>query len=194
VSFFDQEVVVNALLRRLGLGLIQGAAEVTTLSSQDGQQQESHGFVPPVFWTLSTAPGWKDAFWKTGDLWFPTGGGYAITTKDWIEFTGVRFDPAGIAKAARALGRAPQAPKTANEPPLAAGARRGAKRKMWWDDLWIEMIRRIRAGTLNPKDKAALQTILETYVMHDLNGEYGDSTLKPMASKLFDYLEEIRGK
>jgi hypothetical protein len=70
---------------------------------------------------------------------------------------------------------------------------RGAKRKDWWDHLWIEMIRRIRAGTLTPKSKAELQATLEDYV-DEIGGNYGDSTLKPMASNLFEYLEEIRGK
>jgi hypothetical protein len=56
------------------------------------------------------------------------------------------------------------------------------------------MIRRITAGTLKPKNPADLQRILEGYVANELNQDFGDSTLKPMASNLFKYLEETRGK
>lgn len=56
------------------------------------------------------------------------------------------------------------------------------------------MIRRIEADTLHPKNQAELQETLEEYVSNDLGENYGDSTLKPMASNLFKYLEERRGK
>jgi hypothetical protein len=98
----------------------------------------------------------------------------------------VRFDPDvihGLVETA-----------TEPEPALCKSARRGAKRKDWWDILWIEMIRRIQAGTLNPNSPAELQRILEDYTSGTLNQEYGDSTLKPMASNLFKYLQEIGGK
>lgn len=75
-----------------------------------------------------------------------------------------------------------------------ARGRRGAPRKDWWDLLWIEMIRRIRAGTLKPKNQADLQRILEEHAGNVLDVDYGDSTLKPMASNLFKYLQENGGK
>lgn len=104
---------------------------------------------------------------------------------------GIRFDPDGV----RALLE-PDEPDDGEQSDGASvvKGRRGAKRKSWWDDLWIEMIRRIQNGTLNPKSPADLQRTLENFVTHDLNGEYGDSTLKPMAAKLFEYLEKIGRK
>jgi hypothetical protein len=68
-------------------------------------------------------------------------------------------------------------------------ARGGAPRKDWWDDLWIEMIRRIRAGTLTPQSAADLQRTMLTW-LGDQEIYPGDDTLKKTARKLFKYLEE----
>jgi hypothetical protein len=103
----------------------------------------------------------------------------------------VRFDPSPIEAFCE---RAKQGGDTPVELKPVQGGRRGAKRKDWWDHLWLEVIRRLQAGTLQPTSVADLQRTLEDYASHQLNVEPGDSTLKPMASNLFKFLQDNSGK
>ena len=184
-----------ALLEQLRAGQIVAVARTAQVKPRSGTVQ---AFV------RIAAGAWRRAgqseqiqFWRTGHLVVDGvereddyGG---VLTGDKERYFNVRFDPASFS------GRPPppdqeselvQSTGPATEKPKNL---RGAKRKDWWDHLWIEMIRRIRAGELNPKNKTELQDILEEYV-DEIGGNYGDSTLKPTASNLFEYLEEIRGK
>jgi hypothetical protein len=69
----------------------------------------------------------------------------------------------------------------------------GAPRKDWWDHLWIEMIRRIENGTLDPASAADLERDMLEWL--GAQGIYpGDSTLKTTSRNLFKYLKEKRGK
>jgi hypothetical protein len=177
-----------AILEQLRAGQIIAVART-------GQPHPDVGAVMPF--VRISAGAWRHAsgleeryFWRTGHLVVPVQDAVGMHSGKKERYFNVRFDPATLS------GRPPQ--RIPDEPqPDEQQSRpknlKGAKRKDWWDHLWIEMIRRIRAGTLNPKNKAELQGILEDCV-DEIGGNYGDSTLKRTASNLFEYLEESRGK
>lgn len=177
------------LTLRLSAGVIDAAARSAVLRTGDQRSQFDLRVIGQRFWN----PPWQ----ATGEDWFDTGdlqiqrvryedvneddawgpGPLPIVVASMIFFE-VRIDPAG-------LQRVESAP-----PPRRPG---GAKRKGWWDDLWVEMIRRMEAGSLNPATAVELESIMGDY-LDDLGFSPGDSTLKPMSLKLFKYLQERGGK
>ncbi len=183
------DTTVKAIGARMHSGLVETMARHVV--TPEGERMEyvvlKHEFLAK-YW----APGYNRDFWKTGDVAISGGGttGYG-DDRLMLSLFSVRFDPEGIH--AMLPAKASQNPASQPVPDNGQNQRRGAKRKDWWDHLWIEMIRRIQAGTLNPKNQAELQTILEDYIGNTLGENYGDSTLKPMASNLFKFLNENRG-
>lgn len=193
----DREHAVKWLLARLKCGELLAVANIVQLSKDMSITGYKVGLLSTRVWRDAHKIHWKDDFWVSGD-YSSTEEEDTILSNFHIAFevglNGVRFDPAPILQfAARAAAPENAKPPSATKPEPATPARRGAKRKDWWDHLWIEMIRRIRAGTLKAAKPADLQIILEDYVRDELGYEAGDSTLKPMASNLFKYLEEISG-
>ena len=137
---------------------------------------------------------WKNDFWVSGD--------YEICRND-IDFgapetsgyiSEVRFYVDGLSEALIKYGIIAPPIKLESAPPSQTIARRDAKRKDWWDLLWLEVIRRILDDSFRHGTQADLQRWLEDYTMNELNQDIGDSTLKPMASNLFKFLGENRGK
>jgi hypothetical protein len=189
---WSYQTICSTLRRLLAHSEVLARARVLKVRPpQDDEQNRTVrcALVIDYLWE-DAPPSDGDDFWENGLIDFELNG---------TEYTciDVRFEPDAIV----ALIKQPvstKAPESASPPSQTAELPRpknlrGAHRKDWWDHLWIEMIRRIRAGTLKPKNKAELQEILEACV-DEIGGNYGDSTLKPMASNLFEYLEEIRGK
>lgn len=176
------------IVTRLKNDLIDAVAEHAIVRA--GSKSERHPFmmIPEGLWSGSVDQP-TNPFWTTGDVEFfiSQGAGYSISVTSTISLFNVRFRPEHI----RAM-LPPDADEAADA--LPRKNRRGAKRKDWWDHLWIEMIRRIRAGTLKPKGVNELEAILEDYARNDLGEDTGDSTLKRTASNLFKYLEESGGK
>lgn len=198
----DREHAVNWLAARLQSGELR-AAGIWWEFGDDGKPTTDCICVwEPDVWDNAGRIGWKHDFWISGNYPAHDGVRYAPRETDFhlqrgFELIAVRFQPdiiesfcTQVAKAREAVVSAPSAPIAAATQPT----RRGAKRKDWWDHLWIEMFRRIRAGTLRAAKPGDLQVILEDYVRDELGYEAGDSTLKPMASNLFKYLEEISGE
>ena len=177
----------DQIVTRLKNDLIDAAADHATIRTGGKIEPMTLLRVPSTLWSGSVGSP-SHSFWRTGDVEFMLPStGYSVSS-DTVALFDVRFRPEQI----RAMVVPEDHPAIAPAP--AATPRRGAKRKDWWDHLWIEMIRRIRAGTLNPSKTSDLQRILEEYVGNELAQDFGDSTLKPMATNLFKYLEEIRGK
>lgn len=199
----DREHAVNWLKARLRNGdLRAGGWHIELHDEETDKPNFVIGRYKVTTWSRVAAIPWKDDFWISGDYQPDGDDGIAQGIRfvpreveresfphDVIQ---VRLDPAPIvAFCARASAGAQVAPLQSTTP---AVSRRGAKRKDWWDHLWIEMIRRISAGTLKPKSQAALLTLLEDHVREELQSDVGDSTLKPMAANLFKYLKEISGE
>jgi hypothetical protein len=180
-----------AVVEKLKAGQVIAVART---AQTDPRVSKLHPFarVPHTAWLRMDSFA-QNRFWQTGHLVVPVdpNSAWSNMPKEGDQrFFDIRFDPDSLSGKPPPKfddDRAPQEEK------VRTTKLRGAKRKDWWDLLWIEMFRRIRAGTLQPKDKAELQRILEDYV-DEIVGNYGDSTLKPTASNLFEYLEEIRGK
>jgi hypothetical protein len=192
-------MMASAINDHLSRGFIRAAAKIVI--QQHGGRSTNNRYV------LVKSGLWEDAepeadhpFWNTAKIVITSGGGYAGDTK--TEFFGVRFDPEGIAGIKRDAGLAPQSsrapyapqklptqPQPANAASIQAKNKGGAPRKGWWDDLWIEMIRRIRAEELHPESGAQLQRIMLDWLADQ--GIYpGEETLKKTALKLFKYLQE----
>lgn len=186
----SDEDAAEIIIRRAGTDMLKSRCRQLRHEANSEAQiyTPKNCLIAPLFWRKFE--GLHDRFgsnWQIGD--FITG---------WMErhrldrayVFGAEFDENDLRAIFPAVVEAPRGKATVSP---VQGARRGAKRKDWWDHLWIEMIRRIQAGSLKPGSKGELQKILETWC--DENREnYGDSTLKPMASNLFDFLEELRGK
>lgn len=193
----DREHAVNWLKGNLRRGALRaGGLHIKLLPNKLIKSEWVYGLYRSSTWNQVAAIPWKDDFWVSGNYEPDNPLDAVLRSSDGDEFknylTEIRFDPDPIADFCnRARGAVTQPPLV---PALAVAARRGAKRKDWWDHLWIEMIRRIRAGTLRPNKPGELQVILEDYVRDQLGYDPGESTLKPMASNLFKYLEEMSGE
>lgn len=180
---WSRDVSRGTLIRHLMHGQLRAFCERAVVRRQGEKTTLRLKLIPANQWGHDS-PSYHSHFWDNGLFDFSVGSGYSET--DFACFD-VRFDPE--------VFHSLVLPSSEEKPlPTAPHVSRGAKRKDWWDILWIEMIRRIRAGTLTPKNQADLQEILEDYVRDALHQTFGDSTLKPMASNLFKFLEEIRGK
>lgn len=136
--------------------------------------------VPRACWQAMTDYG-DDYFWETGDASFTHKNSLARLFD--VRFNTLFADkPQGLEQ--------PQFPESEAVRPNASQVNTGgAPRKAWWDDLWIEMIRRIRADELHPETAAELQRIMLDWLGEQ--GFYpGEDTLKKTARKLFKYLQE----
>jgi hypothetical protein len=185
--------ICDVLLYRLRAGLVQSAAATAWFQreTQADERPVLRRLEPGLFAKIGLVN--EPSFWHAGDLRFGHDVAWSVLSKHRAAFFGIRLDPSGLADIlpTPATHSTPSAPAGVEQQ---SGARRGAKRKDWWDHLWLEMFRRMEAGRLNPATQAELQEILESYTMHELGENYGDSTLKPMARNLFKFLEERRGK
>ena len=193
----DREQAVNWLKGNLRRGELRGGGlHLTRLPDELVKCEWVYGRYKAETWTHVAAIPWKDDFWVSGnyepddplDIYLRS------TKPDEFEYHlyDVRFEPQIIMDFCR---RATGVSEITPTMPLAAvPARRGPKRKDWWDHLWIDMIRQLQAGTLNPTSVADLQRILEDHASHSLNVDVGDSTLKPMASNLFKFLKKNVGE
>lgn len=180
------------IYRRISGGEVLTVARSSTWYTRNGLDLRDYARLGAFLWAFNSAPSDADLLWKTGTHTLSRVLNHLSTQRYNVECFGIRFDPAGIQTILTDAGIEDTA--TAKGAPSVDKPRRGAKRKDWWDHLWIEMIRRIQAGALHPKNKAELQEILEVYASNTLGENCGDSTLKPMASNLFDFLEKNRGK
>lgn len=171
------------LMSRLKAGLIQAVARTAEFEGK----KAPFIAVPRQFWQQCTDWG-EDHFWMTGDDEF-------FDRESRCRMFDIRFDPETIwgnelkEAPSSAIGLAIPARLEDGRKLVSSVSKGGAPRKLWWDDLWIEMIRRIRADTLKPVSVAALQRL-----MHDWLAEQeiypGEDTLKKTAIKLFKYLNE----
>lgn len=192
------------ILDRLKSGVILAVARTR---GQLGKKPEPFVLIDWSFWNQWDETG-EFHFWEMGDATFEDSNdstGYNTTQ---VHFLDIRFDPSTMGSTAR-----PDAPEFSMEDrpalppaiknelqslpyPVKEKAKGGANRKDWREDLWIEVVRRIRAGTLTG-NTAASGSRLE-YDLIDIAKEMGfspgESTLKPMALKLFKYLNESGGK
>lgn len=124
----ERNLIMQAVVNRLRLGMIQAAAELAVVHTEAGDEEGQTNFpVPKVLWRATDVTPDR-MFWKTGDMMFSTSTstGYVINVFDWVAFTGIRFEPSGVAALKVALGRKPEAVAsdvTADATPAAADNR-----------------------------------------------------------------------
>lgn len=177
---------LGTIVSYLAHGELLARADKVKIISGNDLRDFRRGQIPQHVWG-DNEPSSGDSFWKNGLLrWTDDDSRYNRIKYSAFD---VRFDPVVISQIVEIT-----AVPGGQETPAKSTGRRGAKRKDWWDHLWIEMIRRIRAKTLNPSSAGDLCAILEEYAQEELGETPGDSTLKTMASNLFKYLGESGGK
>lgn len=183
---YAPELAVQQLCRELRFDRVQAVCDEGAIFYNNKSYRVKLAVLHSWHW-WQQMPQLTDDFWETGylEIMIPEKvGGLSFKTCGSIRYFGVRFDPARLPNAT-----------TVTEQGTAATIKPagGRPRKDWWDDLWIEMFRRIEAGQLSPQSAADLQRQMEDWLGE--KQEYpGDSTLKPMSLKLFKYLRERAGK
>jgi hypothetical protein len=207
---WDEKTKRHAIFQRLATGSITAAAATGHYRRDQAIIREERVCVIPAhIWSA----GWytrDHALWDVGDVSFdddhPSPGIIVVGPGSLdapepivqrIQFTGVRFEPEGFMQAFDLPAPEyfpspePSAPQSLwiQKPGVRKG---GAPRKGWWDDLWIEVIGRIDSGELHAGTRPSAAQ-LEIYLIELAEGmgfSPGDSTLKPMAGKLFKYLQK----
>lgn len=193
----------DELWRRLQSGLLRAVAGTMIVDDDPHRYLQ---IIPKSMWAAQNEPEDYDALWHFGSRTFVIGSRSGYGDHQEINCFDIRFKPSGVEAIIQSCGGG--ATVTPATQPIAIVApavtalpaptekKGGRPRKDWWDDLWIEILRRIGDGRLGP-DSAPSGNQLE-YVLLDIAKELGfspgDSTLKPMALKLFKYLRENGGK
>lgn len=189
--FGDVEGALGWIVERLRAKRVTAVAASVRMNNRD----YTRVYMPAEYWEhwAYLAPSVME-FWNGGDITLWSASKALIG-----RFFDVRFDPKDFEsftpKVAPVAEIAPTpAPEIGFHQP--ENKKVGAPRKGWWDDLWIEVMCRIGTGVLNA-DSAPSGSQLE-FVLLDIAKELGfspgESTLKPMALKLFKYLKEVGGK
>lgn len=191
----------NGLLERIRGGLITtAAASGSTVQGSDAPKIErSPGVVRQELWRLYD-PNTSD-FWQ-GDLVFsyrilnpnsygPRRGHIQVVTR----YFGVRlkpsdFDalfprPAGAPKQPSPPVTAPTSPVSPAVAPIAPS--RGAPRAAHWDDVIIEMCRRIYCGEFKPQRPADIENAMLDWG-RDNNIEFSEAAARPRAAKIWKAL------
>ena len=183
---WDYNTAQRAILKRLGLAQLKSAAEHTVWWQDGVANPRPYLRLMPLLWNSCEVSMSAD-MWDTGDIDLdPNQSGQYISLID------VRLKPDDFARLSptNAAERVTSTTVALPDPAIRKG---GRPRATWWDDLWIEMIRRNEAGRLNPTSAAQLEGWMDDWLRKQ-GFSPGDSTLKPSSLKLFKYLQERRGK
>jgi len=176
------EVICNTLRRLLIHDQLTARARTIVIERRGEAKRSAHNSVVFAHLWRDNPPQSPSHFWQNGLIDFREGVGSVV--REYACFD-VRFDPEVIHSLIKAPATLPNTAAQARSDK----AKGGAPRKGWWDDLWIEMIRRIKANELHPTSGGDLQRIMEDWLGEQ--GIYpGDDTLKKTANKLFKYLRE----
>lgn len=171
-------MATGQIVLRLRCGHLRAIARRAT------QNRHNYEFfeIPPELWKLTdgdvTFP-----LWSTGDLTIPDDP--AKTS-----LFSVRFDPVGLAEFALPLDPGRSSLPLQNslpspvEMPVPMVERKGRPPKEWWDDLWVEMCRKIYEDGFAPKIQADIErAMLDWAVAND--HEMSEITARRAARKLF---------
>jgi len=143
--------------------------------------------VPIRFWGNFIEKGlWKRFVWQSGVF---EARGFDGPDQLQITLTGVQF-------AARDLDVLdPSRSQASTTRAVSAAGKRGVPPKDWWDDLLIEMFRRLWEGNWTPATKAEIVEAMHNWLAANPGPdphnprEAGDTVLKERAKKLFDGLK-----
>jgi|GEM_PF-3055811 len=182
---YATDIAIRQFQREMRSGRIMAAAGQIHWVGKEAQGVAHEAYLPAWIWRFADTDQSSD-FWQTSYLdvsAFSTRQGYQYGTHTRFEIFDIRFNDQCFI-----LDEPVESATPKREKPKG-----GRPRKGWWDDLWLEMIKRIQQGDLKPENAADLQRMMEDWLGE--NQIYpGDSTLKPTARKLFKYLDEEWGK
>jgi len=141
--------------------------------------------IPARYWERRRRLPGHVEFWKSGDIEFDLG---SVSAPGRVTYYGVRFRPDGIDDilgiSNAASGAPPPTANTAQRPQrqeIAGG--RGAH----WENLLIEMARRIHFGDFKPAKQADLERAMQDWLSKN-DHEADESTVRIRASKLWKAL------
>lgn len=211
----EMSSAIEVIVRRLEAGLILAAAKNSSWEL-DGRQADPTAVIVilPRYWSALTIADRKRDLWTTAQVRFQFDSDtssfislgfvgapnpYRGPSRVVIDYFGIRFKPSDVADCLGTLppGRmaveAPEPPTASSpSPPVVASPapnKGGRPPKEWWEDLWIEMFRRIHNGDFKPKNQAELEN-----AMHDWLAEHSQAgsvqTVRAAARKLFRVLKD----
>jgi hypothetical protein len=174
------------ILEYLKGGMLRAAAGKSSshISEQDPVQY-TNVEIPARYWEQLTA----EDFWNTGIVNFVFAMRSIRPSRQTIRCFDVRFEPRGVREIASTAIRANKDQNFSRQQPPKPSNRRGPPPKEWWDDLWVEMFRRIHFGAFTPKKQAELENAMADWL--EENGHSAsERTLRNAAKKLFNALRE----
>lgn len=162
------------------------ALVLTEDTHRQGASKDTHETrdapIPLWFWDDFTTRGWANFNWQSGVF---TGRGFRGANQVTVTLTGVQFDARGLDlldpdPKQEAAGRAPRAGRPAAD---------------WWDDLLIEMFRKLWEDKWSPRTQAELVEAMHEWLSQNPGDDpskvrqAGDTALKERARKLFQGLD-----
>jgi hypothetical protein len=191
---FDYSWIIPEVLAWLETGQIAAAAELFVLGNALGDRKAVRARIKERFWRYVFVPSPPHVFWRTGRIDLDADLDALQEGVMRLTFTGVRFDPIGAGRVAKALGRElPHAnsPRhegslaTTGDMPVESPQRRGGRPpKEWWDDLWCAIWGQVYRGDLQPKSQADIERAMLKWV-EAREERVSESTLKPLARKMY---------
>ncbi len=190
-----------AISNRLQHGLIRAGV---SYSSCEGKKTGYAEVAANVWQHALLGNAWDtSSLWTTADIaiFIPTDAIYNVRT---LHLFGVRFDPAGIRALIPPDVEPPARSRPRDEPPppnrelaiepapgrlTSESANKGGNPgKLWWDDLWVEMCRRIYAEGLPHNTQAEIERAMMDWAAN--NGhEMSEQSARTRARKLFRALQ-----
>lgn len=152
------------------------------------KREERNAAIPVWFWQEFTTYGSSALNWKSGVF---AGEGFRDGRSVTVTLTGVQFDARGldILDPPKLDAAVPTRPV-----PLPVG-KPGRPAAAWWDDLLIEMFRRLWEDSWTPRTKTEVVKAMHDWLAKNPGDdplkprEASDTVLKARAKKLFDVLE-----
>ena len=171
----------DVLIQHLKLGFVPGRAVLMqgchSKNDNDWTIEEREWDIPDWYWDSFVDKESSSQDWAQGKF---SGRGLSPDGIRWITLSGVHFS----ASALRSLASDPNGDPTQQAPQNKGGR----PRKEWWDDLWCAIWGDVYRGDLNPKSQADIERAMMDWAIAR-NETVSESTLKPLARKMFAELE-----
>lgn len=192
LSHLPSSDAAREIVTRLQHGLISAAAETVSLSG--GKRKVALGLIRQSVWTDTDEYFPHHRFWQSGDVTLRhiTEQGRTFD----VGYFGVRFNHVQLQAMVPISPKAvPPVPGETGTPLISALSaavlqnRRGRPPKEWWDDLWVEMCRKIYVEGFLPKTQAEIERAMLDWATSS-GHEMGEATAKRVARKLFPVFKE----
>lgn len=176
-----------ALCKRAYAGMVRARAQRFIVASRPSDAVE----VPAIFWWAEGNPALEQN-WQTGD--FDTYVPRHLLTGEWRKFSGelhlqafgVTFLRSDVEKIAPPPAASP--PAIAAEPEVARN-KGGRPKHQFWEELLIEMARKLYVESFHPKTQADIEKAMHDWII--LNGyEAGETAVRERARMLWRAIEK----